>query len=73
MNNDRQKTISHGLVIESWRTRMPPVDQQVAATIMNRTARRCRAGCVDDEVLVIRKRIGCAATKRVAAISVMGG
>jgi len=40
MNSDRQNTISQVLVIDSWRTRMPPEDQQIAATTMNRTARR---------------------------------
>ncbi len=40
MNSERQKTISQVLVIDSCRTRMPPDDQQTAATIMNRTARR---------------------------------
>ena len=40
MNSERQNTISQALVIESWRTRKPPEDQQTAATIMNRIARR---------------------------------
>ncbi len=40
MNSERQNTISQVLVIDSWRTRMPPDDQQTAATTMNRTARR---------------------------------
>ena len=35
MNSDRQNTISHAFVIDSCRTRMPPDDQQIAATIMN--------------------------------------
>ena len=43
MNSDRQNTISHAFVIDSWRTSRPPVDQQTAATIMNSTARRWRA------------------------------
>ena len=44
MNTLRQNTISQALVIDSWRTRMPPDDQQIAATIMNRIARRCARG-----------------------------
>ena len=50
MNSDRQKTISHALVMESWRTRIPPVDQQKAATTMNRIARRWRAAASFDGV-----------------------
>ncbi len=44
MNTLRQNTISQALVIESWRTRMPPDDQQIAATIIIRIARRCARG-----------------------------
>ena len=44
MNSERQKTISQVLVMESCRTNIPPDDQQIAATIMNTTARRCRVG-----------------------------
>ena len=50
MNSERQNTISHASVIDSWRTRMPPDDQQTAATIMNRMARRCeRRGTWQDD------------------------
>ena len=47
MNSERQNTISHALVIESWRTSRPPVDQQMAATIIR--TRRADGGGVGEE------------------------
>ena len=49
MKSERQNTISQALVIDSARTRTPPDDQQMAATIMNAMARRWRAAGVTAE------------------------
>ena len=40
MNVDRQNTISQALVIDSWRTRKPPLDQHTAAITMKSMLRR---------------------------------